>query len=441
MSGALDRRTKLLYGLPEMPLQVATIPVVTFIPNYYGSELGVSLAAIGVVWMLARLFDGVSDPLIGYLSDRTASRWGRRRVWMVAALPIMMLALWKLFFPGGAVDAMYLLVWMLALWLGWTMLIIPYYAWGAELSDDYHERTSISAWRTGLGMVANVLSKLLPVAALYFFSYGGTREVLNMVGWMVLAMLPLTVLITVTTVSEAPRPRRAGVSLGRGLRLMMENGPFLRLMLAFLVNYTGTAMSTATVLFFIRGVVQEEDAGIVMILTYYLATLASIPFWLQVSRRIGKHRAWMAGLSLFVLASPFYMLLGPGDFYWMLPISFITGIGGGAFWVMPNAMKADVIDLDEANSGENRAALFFAMWSMAMKLALSIGPMLALTALAWTGFDATPGAVNGERELLGLRIIYVFATPVFYGIAILIIRGYPITEEYQRELRTRIGTS
>ncbi len=121
MSGALDRRTKLLYGLPEMPLQVATIPVVTFIPNYYGSELGVSLAAIGVVWMLARLFDGVSDPLIGYLSDRTASRWGRRRVWMVAALPIMMLALWKLFFPGGAVDAMYLLVWIQVPWQSWQL--------------------------------------------------------------------------------------------------------------------------------------------------------------------------------------------------------------------------------------------------------------------------------------------------------------------------------
>ena len=155
----LPKKTLFFYGLSDMPLSVANVPLAAYIPNYYGADLGVSLAAIGSVWLFARLFDAITDPLIGYLGDKTDTRWGRRRVWMLGSIPFLMLSVYKIFFPSLDVDAGYLLFWLVVFWLGWTMLFIPYYAWAAELSPDYNERTTIAAWRMFLGMMLWIMQK------------------------------------------------------------------------------------------------------------------------------------------------------------------------------------------------------------------------------------------------------------------------------------------
>ena len=167
----LPKKTLFFYGLSEMPITVANVPLAAYIPNYYGADLGISLAVIGAVWMIARVFDAITDPLIGYLGDRTDTRWGRRRVWMVAAVPFLMIAVYKIFFPQLGADGGYLLLWLVVFWLGWTMLFIPYYAWAAELSPEYNERTTIAAWRMFIGMIANVATKILPVLALLLFAF------------------------------------------------------------------------------------------------------------------------------------------------------------------------------------------------------------------------------------------------------------------------------
>ena len=127
---SLPRRTLFCYGLADMPVQVVMIPVLSLIPAYYTANLGITVGAAGAVLLASRLFDAVTDPLIGWLSDRTKSRFGRRRLWMVASVPVFMLATYKLFFPVGSVDALYLVTWLTVLWLGWTLLYIPFTHWG-----------------------------------------------------------------------------------------------------------------------------------------------------------------------------------------------------------------------------------------------------------------------------------------------------------------------
>ena len=349
-----------------------------------------------------------------------------------------MMAVYKIFFPQLGADGGYLLLWLVVFWLGWTMLFIPYYAWAAELSPEYNERTTIAAWRMFVGMTANVATKVLPVLALLLFAYGGTREVVVMIGWALLFLIPTCIALTVTNVQEKKDYSSNKIPIWRGLKIMWKNGPFKRLIFAFFFNSLGTALSTAVVLFYIRGVTGEEEAGIIFLLCYYTANLCGIPFWAWFSEKIGKHKAWMIGLSFYIVMSPFYMLLGQGDFYWMLPITSTTGFAGASFYIMPNSMKADVIDLDTLNSGEDRAALFFAVWSFVSKIALSVGPFLGLTMLALTGFDSSPGAINSENQILGLKIIFSFACPVFFIITNLIAYGYPITKERQIEIRKEL---
>ncbi|MCY3793858.1 MAG: MFS transporter, partial [Gammaproteobacteria bacterium] len=217
---ALPQRTLFFYGLANMPAEMAIIPVAALIPNYYGQDLGVSLAAVGTVLLLSRIFDAVSDPLIGWLSDRTQSRWGRRRVWMAASVPILMLAVYKLFVPEPPVTAAYLFGWLVVLWLGWTMLFIPYYAWGAELSPHYHQRTRVTGWRAWLGMAANASSKAAPWLVGVLFGYAGIRANLNVLTVMILTLIPITVGLTLFNVPEGRNYRPARVALLPGLKIM-----------------------------------------------------------------------------------------------------------------------------------------------------------------------------------------------------------------------------
>ena len=438
-SSKLSRKTLFYYGLADMPIQMAGIPVAAFLPNYYGQDLGVSVAAVGTIWLLSRLFDAVSDPLIGWLSDRTATRWGRRRVWMVASVPIMMLAIDKLFMPSGPVTESYLLGWLVALWTGWTMLFIPYYAWAAELSSDYNERTRITGWRAWIGMAANVTSKVVPVLALIFFDYGGTEETLILIGTMTLILLPVTVGLTVLNVPETKGYIRTQIPIRRGLKLMWQNGPFKRLVLAFFINQLGSAISTALVVFFIRNVLAEEQSSILMLLVYYGFNLMGIPFWIWLSARISKHRAWCLGLLIFSGLQLGYLFLGAGDFYYMLPITACTGFLGGSFWVIPNSMKADVIDIDRLETGEDRTAWYFAVWSFTTKVALSVGPWLALTLLAFVGFE--PGPDSSREGLLGLKLLYVLGPAIGFSTAALIAWNHPLGPERHADLRARIAAA
>ncbi|MEK9821469.1 MAG: MFS transporter [Gammaproteobacteria bacterium] len=433
----LSRRTLFFYGLADMPIQMAAIPVAAFIPNYYGQDLGLSLAAVGTIWLMTRLFDAVSDPLIGWLSDRTSTPWGRRRVWMVAAVPIMMISVYKLFMPSGEVTELYLLGWLVALWIGWTMLFIPYYAWAAELSTDYNERTRITGWRAWIGMAANVVSKVVPVLAIFFFDYGGTAETLFLIGVMTLVLLPVTVGLCVTNVPEPQDYRPTQIALLPGLKLMLKNGPFKRLVVAFFVNQLGSAISTALVVFYIRNVLEEEQSSILMLLVYYGFNLLGIPFWIWFSSVVSKHRAWCMALFVFAGFQSCYLLLGPGDFYNMLPITACTGFLGGAFFVIPNSMKADVIDIDRLETGEDRTAWYFAVWSFTTKVALSVGPWLALTLLAVVGFDPSIAA-RSEEGIEGLKLLFVLGPATGFVLAALIAWNHPLDQKRHAEIRREL---
>jgi Na+/melibiose symporter-like transporter len=438
----LSRTTLFYYGLADMPIQMAAVPVAAFVPNYYSQDLGVSLAAVGLILLLSRSFDAITDPLIGWLSDRTNTRWGRRRVWMVGAIPILMLSIYKLFMPEpGEASPLYLFTWLVVLWLGWTMLFIPYYAWAAELSPEYNERSRITGWRSAIGLGANVVSKLVPVVAIFCCAYGGTQETLFLVGSMTLILLPVTVGLTVAMVPEGKDFIPARMPLLPGLALMWRNGPFKRLIAAFFINQLGTSISTALIVFYVRSVLQDDEKTILQLLVYYAFNLCGIPFFVKYSSKVGKHRAWCYALLLFSFFMLGYLLLGAGDFYWMLPITAITGFLAGCFWVIPNSMKADVIDVDRLESGEDRTAWYFAVWSLATKVALSVGPFIALTLLSFTGYNPMPEAGTEEGSTLGLKLLFVFGPATGFLLTALIAWNYPLTEEKHKLLRGELAAA
>ena len=426
------------YSLADMPVNMALFPVLVFIPKFYATEMGVSLALMSMILLAVRIFDVVTDPIMGYISDRTHTRWGRRRPWIALATPILMLCIYMLFLPPAHVGPAYMAFWMALLSIGTTMFIIPYYAWGAELSTDYDERSKITGGRSMMGAVGSLAAQLIPAIALIVFGIGGTNEVLTMVGIAMVIIMPVCALLTLSQVPETRNYVSSVMPIGKGLRLMMGNGPFKRLVFAFMVGSLGLSITTPLYIFFIAYVLHAEDKAIFMLTFFYAANIGAIPFWVWLSSYIGKHKAYAASFALIAFAHPFYLLLGDGDFWWMLPITVMTGFAAGGFAALPNSMKADVIDLDTLQSGENRAALFFSTWSFTQKVAGSVGGSIALAGLAVVGFHATKGAVNGPDELLGLRVLFALLPSAFYLLAGAVIWNYPITRERHAELRAAL---
>ena len=433
----LSRRELFAYSLAESPMQMVSLPVGVFLPAFYAQELGLGLAAVGMILMVARLWDVVTDPVIGFLSDRTKTRFGRRKPWILASVPLLMLSVHQLFVPGEAASNMHLLVWTMLLWLGWTLFNIPYFAWGAELSLGYTERTRITGWRTMLGFSGGMVAVMLPAGSQMFLDYGGTSgEALDMVANIVVWTIPVCTILLLAAVRERPNFVPPKMDILPGLKVMWANRPFRRLLFAFIACTTGSALGSPVVVLFFNHVIGDPTVTPLVLMGYFVASLAGVPFWVWLARKTDKHLTWLVALSVLALTFPGFMFLGEGDLWLGAGLMFMVGIASN-FAVVPVSMKADVIDLDRLQSGEKRAGLFFAAWSTATKLAIALGVGISLPALELLGFD--PKIINPPEQLLALRAWFSFAPPAFYVVAAAMLLGYPITRARHREIQAQLS--
>lgn len=430
----LSRSRLVYFGLPDFAVYLAAIPVSLYLPFVYSRDMGLDLAEIGIILMLARITDVITDPLIGYLSDRTNTRFGKRKPWLAAGTVVMMISAWQLFAPMGVVTNWHLLIWSMLLWFGWTMINIPYFAWGAELSDDYNERTRITGWRQAFGYLGNVSVLLIPTLSGHLFGYGSLpREGLTIVGFMALVLLPLLVAVALWKVPEREVHRSTQTDLLVSSRQMFSNGTFMVLFTGFLMLSMGTTWAGSLFMLFTAFVVDVEASTQVILLGFYLVQLLVLPVWLQVSYRIGKKQTWLIGAVIYAIASPGYLMLGPGDVIPLCIVLGLYGIASGNFTAISLSMKADVIEIAALKTGNHVAGSYMAVWSLGQKLAQAIGVGLALPTVAYFGFD--PNGSNGPDELFALALNVTLIPMLLYAGSVFVIWRYPLSAERLTRLR------
>jgi len=422
----------LAYGLPGLPLAALMLPLYVYLPAYYAVDLGLGFAAVGAVLLVARLTDVATDPLIGVLSDRVVTRFGRRRVWMAAGAPIVLLSAHMLFRAEEGVGTGYLLVWTVAVYLGATMILLPYSAWGAELSSDYDQRSRIAGSREGFVVLGTLLAAGLPSLL------GADRATaLDVIGWMLWLVLPLSLVVALRAVPEGRHIWRASAGWRQGLKLLWRNRPFGRLVAAYLLNGIANGLPASLFLLFVDHVIERPEWSGFLLFVYFLCGVAAIPLWLRLSARYGKHRVWIAAMLWATAVFVFVPLLGPGDQWWFLLICVFTGVSLGADLTLPASMQADVVDLDTLRSGRQRTGIYFAIWGVATKLALALAVGIAFPLLDLAGFNAEAGG-NRETGLFALAALYSLLPAVFKIGAVALFWGYPITAERQRRIRRMI---
>lgn len=434
MPDPLPRATLLAYGALGLPLAALNLPLYVYLPAFYARETGIGLATVGGVLLVARVLDTVTDPLIGELSDRLPTRFGRRRPWLVAALPLLLLATWMLFLPERGAGAGHLLLWSILAYVAWTAMLLPYAAWGAELSGDYHERSRITAAREGFVVLGILFAAALP--ALLGIEADDRGAVLAALAWIMTLVLPVTMLILLVGVKETRTLLPGRLPLGRGLAIALRNIAFIRLVIAYLLNGIANGLpATLFLLFVADGLALPELTGLLLVL-YFAAGIVAIPAWLRLSRRIGKHRAWSAAMLWACAVFVWVPLLGPGDLWPFVLLCVLSGLSLGADLVLPASIQADAVDLDRLRSGRQRTGLLFAVWSMSTKLALALAVGLAFPVLALAGF--APGAANTPVALTTLATLYGPVPVVIKLAATALVWNFPITAAAQADLRRRI---
>lgn len=404
-----------------------------FLHPYYAGELGLGLAAISTVLLLSRLTDFITDPLMGWISDHTRTRYGRRRPFIALGLPVMMFGIYKLFMPEPPVDIWYMLIWNTVVYLGWTIMVLPYGAWGAELSDNYMDRARITAARQ-VWTIAGLFGASI---AIWFFQEilktPGSGDVLAGIGMTLLVVFPVVVAALLWLVPEreidvVPKQQK----WWRELTSMMKIGPFRRMLYVALAIVIGEASRHAVVVFFMDDVLQAGDRIGRTFIFYYMMGVAAIPLWQYLAKKVGKHRSLAIAMTwsgLMVLATAF---LGAGDYNTFLIFYVLKGASFGAFAYLPLAIVADVVDVDTAVTRQKRAGLFFAVFGAVDKIGIAIGMFIALQVLNLTGYD--PSREITESGLLMIRIEYAVIPTFFFILASYIVWNYPVTNERHAKL-------
>jgi len=459
------RSTIFLHKSLALPLAVYGYPLAIWLPAHYAGHLGISLSMIGLIIMVARFTDVFTDPLMGEISDRGRTRFGRRKPYIALGAPALMISTWFLFVPPEGAGLVYFLIWLTLFFASATMIQIPFRAWGAELSADYHVRSQVTAAREFYYLTGLLMAAAVPMVIEIFADGGAVTEIFSAIwrdvtgaftgelmtrtptsraaltgpvlmglAFAIIVLVPVLTLLILATVKEPPPALRERVPMIEGFRHLWRNGPMRRILIIAFLVIAGESLRNAVSLFFIRDIIGIPTIGAAYFL-YFIAGIAAIPFWLWLGKQIGKHRAFMVTLAFVSVVSAANLLLGRGDYLAFFCLFLLKGFAFGGLQFLPLAMLADVVDIDSARSGGRRAGTYFAVLGLSEKLAAAVFTGLALNIVGLLGYHAS-GGVDGSTDIgvLSLRLVYCLGPIGLYALSLPLIWSYPLTPKRHARL-------
>ena len=415
--GTLLTSLKIGWGFGSVGTQIVLNSQSLLLLFYFVTILKLEPALAGTVLFGAKLFDAALAPIVGSWSDRTNTRWGRRRPFLFAGAFLCAAGLFFVFNTHTA-NAFVLLLALMLISLGYSFFNIPYMAMPAEMTDSPLERTSIMSWRIAfVGVGTAVATSLLPVLVKY---WGGDAVAYGAMG-MVAAVLTFIAMMTTFATS---RTARATHSVGEpfSVRAMLSavgsNGPFRYLLLAKLCQLVGLAAMSASVLFFFKEVI---GGGETMLALWGLvangASIASMLVWPLISKRYGKVPVYCGAVLIYALFGFSWLLAGPGE---STVGVLIRAVGGGVFAgglsLMGQSLLPDTMAVDHVRSGLRREGVFAGAYSFVEKASFALGPMVVGFVFQLMGF-ATHGAKGGDPNAVYIAIGVL--SPGLYALSIL----------------------
>ena len=416
--------TLILYSGPAIVISILTFALVVYVPAFYSTEVKLGLTSAGLLFLLARAWDAITDPLIGVWSDSTRSRWGRRKPWVVAATPMLMLSAWALFQPPSGAGQGYLLITVFIYYLAWTAVQIPYLSWGAELSNDYSQRNRIVGWREGMMFVGVLLATGLPIL-IFADREPSLRDILGLFAVITVIVLPCTVALAAWRVPAGADAPVEKIGRREALEALRRNRPFMRLLIASFLLWLGLHIYNAAVLMIIEYSLEfPKSEFLKLVFIQFLVGVVVTPVIVRAATHFGKHRVLAVAAVAVGMSLPLMMFIDRGSVVQVQMIFALLGIVISPIWVLPTALVADAVDFGRLRGGGEQSGLYMAIYNLVVKAALALSVGIALPLISILGFD--PNDAAGVRSVWGLNFTGLVLPGLLWLVAAAMLWTYPI---------------
>jgi GPH family glycoside/pentoside/hexuronide:cation symporter len=435
----LSRKTKLFYGVGDLGNAVVNSAIQFFLMKFYTDGALVSPALAGNALLIGKVWDAINDPLFGWFTDRTKSRHGKRRVFMLfGAIPLAIAIALLWFVPQ--VDRIWTFVWIAATFILfdtiWTLTNVPYYALTSELTDDYDERSSLTTYRMAMAVPAYLVGAALTPAIVGLFALQRTGYAFIGIAYGVLAAVALLISAAGFRERNGRAVSKPEPSPFKSLAFAFKNRPFVWLCGTYFVINISFAFIKILMAYYIEyQLLMKAETTLVMGLMLICVTI-SLPFWQWAGRKMDKGPAYGLGMAAGAVAIVLTFFLPHQSTGLIYIIAVLAGFGFSAQWIYPWAMVADVADYDRAETGQQRSGMYYGVWGLATK----ISEALALAAVGWilTGFNYVPNVEQTSQALLGIRLFFGLVPAAIIFASLPLLFKYPLNRQRHAEVRARL---
>ena len=439
MNSSLSRKSKFLYGIGDTGFSLTSTILHAYFAIFLTDVVGIAPGVAAIAIFLGRSWDYINDPIIGHISDRTRTRWGRRRPFLLFGTIPFAIAFILLWFSPPINNDITLVIYYAIAYLIFdsaaTFVYMPYFALTPELTNDYDERTALTTYRMFFSILGSLIAFTIPLTVIGGFSPENTDKIFKMgiiFGFISIIPLFLTFLGT--------RERQEFMHLEQpkllhSLKAAFTNRPFIFGAVIFLLTWVSVDILQTSLLYFIKYIVHREAQSDMIMGAIFVTAILALPIWEFASRRWSKRWAYVCGIAFWAVVQLMLITLNPGTPSTILyTLCILAGIGVAAAHVLPWSILPDAIEWDEWQTGQRHEGMFYSLITLMQKVASSIAVPLALLVLQITGYE--PNVTNQKASaLLGIRIIIgpIPAVLLFCGIIFAII--YPLSREQYNKLK------
>lgn len=432
----------LSYAAPVLPVAFLVGPIL-ILQGIYATHFGLALSTIALVILVTRLVDAITDPIIGYCSDRYYVTTRSRKPFVAAGGVLIIICSYFLYVPPDNVSGAYFLGWFVAFFVAWTLFQVPHLAWGAELADSSQGKNKIYGLRSlsaFLGKLLFVMMPLLPI----FETNEFTPQTLE---WSVIVsgvvMLPLLYLCLKNVPNGNTRlvsRRTTKENLWTLFSAVSHNKPYLIFLLAFFFSGVGIGMWAALMFIFIDSFLGLGDKLAIAYVISLIVAILTLAGWYKLARCLGKKLTWGIGMMLMVIGIFGKGLMSPGEsgFYMLLVATTLIYSGFASLNILAPSLLADIVDYSTWKFGVDRGATYFSLYTLLSKTNVAIGGALGLATASWFGFDPN-SAIHTDENILGLRLAISYTPVLILIAAVAFIVMNPMTERRHDIVRRRLN--
>ena len=438
----LSRRTRWLYGAGDLGFSLTSTIIGAYFAIFLTDVVGIQPATAAIAIFIGRTWDYVNDPLIGYISDRTRTRWGRRRPYLLfGALPfalIFAMMWWRPPFENAVALVVYYALAYVLFDAAATFVYMPYFALTPELTPDYDERTSLTTTRMFFSIFGSLVAFTVPLMLVNGFHPENAGRVLIMgTAFGLASAIPL--LVTFFGTRERPEfMQQEQPGIKQSLKALWTNRPFKFSLGIYLFTWVSMTILETILLFFVKYVVERESQSDMIMGTIFVVAILFLPFWEWVSRRLNKRKAYIAGIAFWAIVQLVLVTLTPASSLPLLMfLCVLAGIGVSAAHVLPWSILPDAIEWGEMQTGERHEGMFYSLLTLMQKVATSIAIPLSLLVLGATGYIPN-SAQQPASAVNGIRIVAGPIPAVLLCAGIAFAAFYPLERESYTEIAQKL---